>query len=125
MTDVEERGLFIGGAFVPAHSGATFPVHNPHNDEVFVRVAEAREDDVEDAIAAARAAFEGPWGALTAKERGKLLLRLARLIEDQGESIARLEAKNSGHPIRDVRRFDLVRAGGATFRALSRSGRPT
>jgi len=109
MTDVEERGLFIGGAFVPAHSGATFPVHNPHNDEVFVRVAEAREDDVEDAIAAARAAFEGSWGALTAKERGKLLLRLARLIEDQGESIARLEAKNSGHPIRDVRRFDLVR----------------
>src|SRR2546422_2497659 len=109
MTDVEERGLFIGGAFVPAHSGATFPVHNPHNDEVFMRVAEAREDDVEDAIAAARAAFEGPWGALTGKERGKLLLRLARLIQEQGESIARLEAKNSGHPIRDVRRFDLVR----------------
>src|SRR5947209_9147336 len=109
MTDVEERGLFIGGAFVPAHSGATFPVHDPHNDEVFGRVAEGREDDVEDAIAAARAAFEGPRGALTAKERGKLLLRLARLIEDQGESIARLEARNSGHPIRDVRRFDLVR----------------
>src|SRR3989454_6836408 len=109
MTDVEERGLFIGGAFVPAHSGATFPVHNPHNDEVFVRVAEAREDDVEDAIAAARAAFEGPWGALTAKERGKLLLRLARLIEEQGESIARLEAKNSGHPIGDARRCDLLR----------------
>src|SRR3989440_12326440 len=109
MTDLDERGLFIGGAFVPAHSGATFPVHNPHNDEVFVRVAEAREDDVEDAIAAARSAFEGPWGALTPKERGKLLLRLARLIQDQSESISRLEAKNSGHPIRDVRRFDLVR----------------
>src|SRR5712691_1413825 len=102
MTDLEERGLFIGGAFVPAHSGATFPVHNPHNDEVFVRVAEAGEDDVEDAIAAARSAFEGPWGDLTPKERGKLLLRLARLIQDQSESIARLEAKNSGHPIRDV-----------------------
>src|SRR3989441_11501154 len=109
MTDLEERGLFIGGAFVPAHSGATFPVYNPHNDEVFVRVAEAREADVEDAIAAARTAFEGPWGALTPKERGKLLLRLARLIEDQGESIGRLEAKNSVHPMRDVRRFDLVR----------------
>src|SRR2546426_9983713 len=109
MTDLEERGLFIGGAFVPAHSGATFPVYNPHNDEVFVRVAEAREADVEDAIAAARSAFEGPWGALTPKERGKLLLRLARLIEDQGGAIARLEAKNFGHPIRDVRRFDFVR----------------
>src|SRR3989442_8054877 len=109
MTDVQRYGLFVGGEFVPAHSGATFPVHNPHNDEVFAQVAEAREDDVEDAIAAARSAFEGPWGALTPKERGKLLLRLARLIEDQGELIARLEAKNSGHPIRDVRRFDLVR----------------
>src|SRR2546426_2634543 len=85
MTDLEERGLFIGGAFVPAHSGATFPVHNPHNDEVFVRVAEAGEDDVEDAIAAARSAFEGPWGDLTPKERGKLLLRLARLIQDRSE----------------------------------------
>src|SRR3989454_155476 len=109
MTDVERYGLFVGGEFVPAHSGATFPVHNPHNDEVFAQVAEAREADVEDAIAAARSAFEGPWGSLTPKERGKLLLRLARLIQDQGESISRLEAKNSGHPIRDVRRFDLVR----------------
>src|SRR2546427_10747527 len=107
MTDLEERGLFIGGAFVPAHSGATFPVYNPHNDEVFVRVAEAREADVEDAIAAARSAFEGPWGALTPKERGKLLLRLARPIEDQGHAEPPLEAKNSGHPIPDVRRFDL------------------
>src|SRR5437879_1840157 len=82
MTDVTRYGLFVGGEFVPAHSGATFPVHNPHNDEVFAQVAEAREDDVEDAIAAARAAFEGPWGALTPKERGKLPLRLARLIAD-------------------------------------------
>ncbi len=81
MTDVQRYGLFVGGEFVPAHSGATFPVHNPHNDEVFAQVAEAREEDVEDAIAAARSAFEGPWGALTPKERGKLLLRLARLIQ--------------------------------------------
>src|SRR3989442_11468679 len=106
MTDLEERGLFIGGAFVPAHSGATFPVYNPHNDEVFVRVAEAREADVEDAIAAARSAFEGPWGALTPKERGKLLLRLARLIEDQGAWIARLETQNFGYPLPDVPRCD-------------------
>ena len=35
MTDLEERGLFVGGAFVPSASGKTFPVYNPHNDEVF------------------------------------------------------------------------------------------
>src|SRR5437879_8012868 len=109
MTDVTRYGRLGGGEFAPASSGATSPAPNTHNDEVFAQVAEAREDDVEDAVAAARSAFEGPWGALTPKERGKLLLRLARLIEDQGELIARLEAKNSGHPIRDVRRFDLVR----------------
>src|SRR5256885_15171635 len=112
MTDLEERGLFIGGAFVPAHSGATFPVYNPHNDEVFVRVAEAREADVEDAIAAARSAFEGPWGALTPKERGKLLLRLARLIGDPGETRARLGAQNYGNPTRDVRGLSLGRTEG-------------
>src|SRR3989449_9685981 len=105
MTDVERYGLFVGGEFVPAHSGATFPVHNPHNDEGFAQVAEAGEADVEDAIAAARSTFEGPWGALTQKKRGKLLLRFARLIQDQGESIARLETENSANPIRHVRRF--------------------
>jgi acyl-CoA reductase-like NAD-dependent aldehyde dehydrogenase len=110
MADMQQLGLFVDGESVPAHSGATFPVHNPHNGEVYARVAEAREEDVEDAIAAARAAFEGPWSALAPKERGKLLLGLARLIQDRGESIARIEAMNSGHPIRDVRRFDLVRA---------------
>src|SRR3989475_11973208 len=109
MRYCEERGLCLGRALVSAHPGAPFRVHTPHNDEVCVRVTESRESGVECAIAPPRGAFEGPWGALTAKERGKLLLRLARLIEDQGESIARLESKNSGHPIRDVRRFDLVR----------------
>src|SRR5436190_1740005 len=109
MTDVEERGLFIDGKFVPSESGATFPVFNPHTDEVFSKVAQAGEADAEAAIDAARAAFDGPWGALTPKDRGKFLLKLARIIQEEGESLARLEAKNTGHPIHDVRRFDLVR----------------
>src|SRR2546427_11247550 len=86
MTDVERYGLFVGGEFVPAHSGATFPVHNPHNDEAIAQVAEAREADVEDAIAAARSAFEAPWGSLPPKERGKLLLRLAVPLQIQGQT---------------------------------------
>src|SRR6267143_4329388 len=110
MTDAEERGLFIGGEFVPSASRKTFPVFNPHNDEVFSNVAEAGEADAEAAIDAAREAFDGPWGALSPKDRGRLLLKLARIIQEDGEPLARLEAKNTGHPIRDVRRFDLVRA---------------
>ncbi len=109
MTDVEQHGLFIGGKFVPSVSGATFPVYNPHNDEVFAKVAEAGEADVAAAVEAARKAFDGPWGALAPKNRGKFLLKLARLIQEDGETIARMESKNTGHPIRDVRRFDLVR----------------
>jgi len=109
MTEFGAYDLLIGGEFVPSASRATFPVYNPHTDEVFARVAEAREDDVDAAVEAARRAFDGPWGSLAPKERGKRLLSLARLIQDRGEALARLEATNSGHPIRDVRRFDLVR----------------
>ncbi len=109
MTNIQEYDLFVGGEFVPAASGARFPVFNPHNDEIFAQVAEAREGDVDAAVDAARSAFDGPWGALSPKERGKFLLKLARLIQERGEALARLEAKDSGHPIRDVRRFDLVR----------------
>lgn len=109
MKDVEDRGLFIGGKFVPSASGSTFPVYNPHNGEVFAHVAEAGEADVNAAVDAAQEAFDGPWGSLAPKERGKVLLKLARLIQEDGEAIARVEAKNTGHPIRDVRRFDLGR----------------
>src|SRR5437763_902114 len=95
MTDVEERGLFIDGKFVPSESGAPFPVFNPHTDEVFSKVAQAGEADAEAAIDAARAAFDGPWGALTQKDRGKFLLKLARIIQEAGESLARLAGKGS------------------------------
>ncbi len=109
MTDVESRGLFIRGGFVPSSSGKTFPVYNPHTDEVYAKVAEAGTADVDAAVDAAREAFDGPWSALAPKERGRLLLKLARMIQEHGEALAQVEAKNSGHPIRDVRRFDLVR----------------
>src|SRR5213080_3412879 len=109
MTDVESRGLFIGGGFVPSSSGKTFPVYDPHTDEVYAKVAEAGTADVDAAVDAAREAFDGPWSALAPKDRGRLLLKLARMIQEHGEALAQVEARNSGHPIRDVRRFDLVR----------------
>src|SRR5437870_11985875 len=109
MTDVESRGLFIRGGFVPSSSGKTFPVYDPHTDEVYAKVAEAGTADVDAAVDAAREAFDGPWSALAPKDRGRLLLKLARMIQEHGEALAQVEARNSGHPIRDVRRFDLVR----------------
>src|SRR5213083_2565788 len=109
MTDVESRGLFLRGGFVPSSSGKTFPVYDPHTDEVYAKVAEAGTADVDAAVDAAREAFDGPWSTLAPKDRGRLLLKLARMIQEHGEALAQVEARNSGHPIRDVRRFDLVR----------------
>src|SRR5216110_50381 len=109
MTDIESRGLFLRGGFVPSSSGKTFPVYDPHTDEVYAKVAEAETADVDAAVDAAREAFDAPWSALAPKERGRLLLKLARIIQEHGEALAQVEARNSGHPIRDVRRFDLVR----------------
>src|SRR5205807_6913855 len=106
MTDVESRGLFIRGGFVPSSSGKTFPVYDPHTDEVYAKVAEAGTADVDAAVDAAGEAFDGPWSALAPKVRGRLLLKLARMFQDHGEAIVQVEARESGYPIRDVRSYD-------------------
>src|SRR5256714_6019547 len=99
MTDVESRGLFIRGGFVPSSSGKTFPVYDPHTDEVYAKVAEAGTADVDAAVDAAREAFDGPWRTPAPKERGRLLLKLQRQFQAHGEDLAPVEGKNSGHPI--------------------------
>jgi len=106
--------LFIGGEFVASVEGATFPVSNPHDGGTLAEVAEARGADVDRAVAAARSAFGG-WSATPAAERGRLLLRLADLIEANAEELARLETADTGHPIRDARLLDVPRTA-ATFR---------
>jgi aldehyde dehydrogenase (NAD+) len=106
--------LFIGGEFVDAAEGATFAVRNPHDDGVLADVAEARAEDVDRAVAAARSAFPA-WSATAAAERGRLLLRLADAVEANAEELARLESSDTGHPIRDSGRLDVPRTA-ATFR---------
>jgi acyl-CoA reductase-like NAD-dependent aldehyde dehydrogenase len=106
--------LFIGGAFVDAAEGATIPVLNPHDGSTIVDIAEARAPDVDRAVAAARAAFPA-WSRMAAADRGRLLLKLADRIEQDGESLARLESLDTGHPLRDTRGLDVPRTA-ATFR---------
>ena len=106
--------LFIGGEFVDSRAGTTFPVFNPHDGSTIAEVAEAREADVDRAVAAARRAFPG-WRRMAAAERGRLLLKLADRIEAEGESLARLETQDTGHPLRDSRTLDVPRTA-ATFR---------
>lgn len=96
--DVKQTNLFINNKFTPSSSGATFDTINPATEEKIASVAEATAADVDAAVEAARAAFNGPWRTMDAVDRGRLLYRLADLIEQNGEELAQLEALDAGKP---------------------------
>lgn len=99
-----DRPLFIGGDWVDALSGQNFPVVNPTTGATICQVAEAGPADVDRAVKAARKALDaGPWAKMDAADRGRLLYRLADLIERDAEDLAALESLNGGKTIRDAR----------------------
>jgi acyl-CoA reductase-like NAD-dependent aldehyde dehydrogenase len=106
--------LFIDGEFVNAASGETRPTLNPHDNSVIAEVAMAGKPDVDAAVTAAHQAF-GSWSRWAAADRGRVLLRLADLIEANAEELARLESLDTGHPLRDSRTLDVPRTA-ACFR---------
>jgi len=98
----------IDGAWVDAASGATFETYSPSTGEVIAQVAASDREDVDRAVAAARRAFDdGPWSKMTGRERGKLLYKLADLIEQHRDELAALEVLNNGKPIAEVLAADL------------------
>jgi aldehyde dehydrogenase (NAD+) len=100
--------LLINNRWVDAASGRTFPTINPATGEEICRVAEADAADVELAVKAAREAFEhGPWRRMSAAERGRLLNRLADLIETHADELARLESLDNGKPYLMAKAADL------------------
>lgn len=106
---VEAGRLFIDGEWRDAASGATFDTYNPSTGEVLARVAEARDEDVDLAVGAARRAFEGSdWSKMSGRERGRLLYRIADAIEARADDLARLETMNNGKPLREARAFDVT-----------------
>jgi acyl-CoA reductase-like NAD-dependent aldehyde dehydrogenase len=111
---VVQTRLFIGGQWVDGASGATIDVHDPHDGSLIASVAKAREVDVDRAVTAATAAFDD-WRQWRAADRGRVLLRLADLIEEHAAELALLETRDTGHPIRDAQRLDLPRTA-ETFR---------
>jgi 1-pyrroline dehydrogenase len=94
---VAQRKMFVDGEFVDALSGETMEVLNPATGEVIAEVPRAAEEDVDRAVAAAEAAWES-WREKTPKDRMELLLKLADVIEENAEEIARLESQNVGKP---------------------------
>ncbi len=100
--------LLINGEWTAAASGKTFPTVNPATEEVIANVAEGDKADVDRAVAAARKAFdEGPWSKMPAAERGRLLLKLADLIETNRKELAALETLDNGKPFGDSLKADL------------------
>jgi aldehyde dehydrogenase (NAD+) len=100
--------LLIGGEWVDGVNGGTIRVENPYNGETLADIAEATAADVDLAVEAAQSALPA-WRALPAHERGRLLLRLADAIEADTANLARLEALDTGHPIRDCLALDVPR----------------
>ena len=105
---VRTTKLLINNEWVESTSGKTFPTINPTTGQEICQVAEAGAADVDRAVSAAQAAFNvGPWCRMWAVERSRLLHRLADLIEENAEELARLESLDNGKPYRIARAADL------------------
>ncbi len=100
--------LFIGGEFVTAASGRRFATVNPATGETLAEVAEAGREDLDRAVAAARAAFEsGPWAAMKPRERGRILIKAADLLLSRAEEFGRVETLDNGKPIFESAKIDM------------------
>jgi aldehyde dehydrogenase (NAD+) len=105
---VKDRPLLIGGKWLDSASGKTFETINPATGERICQIAEGDKADIDFAVKAARKAFEdGPWPKMNASERGRLLNKLADLIEKHEDELARLESLDNGKPLRDAKAADL------------------
>src|ERR1700751_1447907 len=100
QTEVKTYQRHINGEWVASKASKTFPVYDPASEEVIAQVPDCNAEDVDRAVAAARAAFdEGAWASTTAQERGRVLFRLADKIRQNLASLAELECRNTGKPI--------------------------
>lgn len=107
-TIIKPGQLFIGGKWVDAQSGKTFPTINPATREIITQISEAGPSDVDAAVQAAREAFDsGPWSKLSAMERGRLLWKVGELIMTHADTLAELETMDCGKPISESRNIDI------------------
>ena len=105
---VRQTKMLIDGEWMDSLSGKKFATVYPATEEIIVEVAEGGPEDIDQAVDAARRAFDdGPWPRMDARDRSKLLYRLADLIEENAEDLAALETLDNGKPITDSRNVDL------------------
>ena len=110
-----EYQLFIDGKFVKPKKRKYFPTINPASERKLSSIAEASADDVDKAVKSARRAHDGVWSSMSAKERGKYIFRIARLIQEKSREFAVVESLDGGKPIRESRDVDVPIAAAHFF----------
>jgi len=111
QTKIQQLDHFIGGQYVPSSAGEWFDSINPATGQVLARVALGTADDVDRAVKAAHDAFEnGPWPRMSLKERCDILLKIADLIMERRQILARAETLDTGKPIAESMDGDIPRA---------------
>jgi aldehyde dehydrogenase (NAD+) len=114
IVSIRERyGLFINGEWIePSESYTTLA---PRDEEPLAQIGQATEQDVDNAVQAARGAYENGWSALPGSERAKYLFRIARILQERSREFAVLESLNGGKPIKESRDVDLPLAAAHFF----------
>jgi aldehyde dehydrogenase (NAD+) len=107
--------LFINGKFVAPAKGQYFDTINPANEKKLAQVAMATPEDVDIAVRAARKAHDNVWSKMPARERGKYVYRIARMIQDRARELAVIESMDGGKAIRESRDVDVPLAAAHFF----------
>ena len=108
-------GIFINGKFQESEGGNKFKSTNPANEQVIAEITESSNADVGKAVKAARRAYDKTWSKMPAKERGKYIFRIARLLQEKAREFAVIESLDGGKPIRESRDVDIPLAAGHFF----------
>lgn len=101
--EVADLEMFVDGSAVIAGDGTTFDSYEPRSGRVWARLPRSGAADVDKAVRAARAAFEGPWGSVSAADRGRFLTKIAAVVDRNRDQLAIIESRDNGKPIREVR----------------------
>jgi aldehyde dehydrogenase (NAD+) len=89
---------YIGGQWVPGIGGAMLPIIDPSTGETYGEIADGTAEDINAAVRAARAGFEGAWGRMTPLERGRIMIRFGQIILDHADELAQIESQDTGKP---------------------------
>ena len=108
-------GLFINGKFVDPKKGKSFNTINPATEELLSKIGYADKLDIDLAVKSARSAFTKVWSKMPAKERGKYLYRIARIMQERAREFAVVETLDNGKPIRESRDTDIPLAAAHFF----------